>query len=108
VEVATHRDDPALEEVDGGPSLAFGQRGLQRVGDAAPAVRADHDAVQHDGQARRVEPGGHAARAGRHLGQVQHRVTRLDPGETALEQGGEQGAGCAARGQRKQIRARPG
>ncbi len=95
VEVAADRHHAALEQIHRGAALALGQRGLERVGDAPPAVRTDHHPVQHHREARGIEIGGNAVRPALDLGQVQDLVARLHAREAALEQGREERAGIA-------------
>ncbi len=94
MEVTAHREHPPIEQVHRGAALALGQGRLQRVGDAAPAVRSHHHPVKHHREIREVDG---LRVPGLHLGQIEHPPARLHAGEAALQQAADEGAPVAGR-----------
>ena len=91
-------DDGAADDLDGRRALAFGERGLEGIGQSAPSLGSDDHAVEHHAEplavARRRQRGGPATR----IGEVDDAVADLDPREAALDEHGGDGGEVLGRG----------
>jgi len=99
-EVAAHRDRAPIDQIHVGVTLSLGERRFQRIGDSAPGIAADDNAIEHDAQllAREVPRG--LGRLACRVGKIEDDVASLDAGEPTLEQCGERRGRILGRGPR--------
>ena len=103
-ELAAHRDHAPADQVHVGVPVSLRERRLQRVGDPAPRVGSDDDAIEHHGERLTVQFRRKHRRPAGGIRQVEHDLARLHARESALEEGGEE-RGRVLGGRRRQREA---